>query len=69
MGIVTLIWMFGGFGLAFGKDIHGVIGRFTDYFGLAHVARHQRYGDHAKHQLEQEEQGKWDRSSMNCIWY
>lgn len=37
MGIVTLIWMFGGFGLAFGKDIHGVIGRFTDYFGLAHV--------------------------------
>lgn len=37
MGIVTLIWMFGGFGLAFGKDIHGLIGRFTDYFGLAHV--------------------------------
>ena len=37
MGIVTLIWMFGGFGLAFGKDIHGVIGRFTDYFGLVHV--------------------------------
>lgn len=37
MGIVTLIWMFGGFGLAFGKDIHEVIGRFTDYFGLAHV--------------------------------
>ena len=37
MGIVTLIWMFVGFGLAFGKDIHGVIGRFTDYFGLAHV--------------------------------
>ncbi len=37
MGIVTLIWMFGGFGLAFGKVIHGVIGRFTDYFGLAHV--------------------------------
>lgn len=37
MGIVTLIWMFGGFGLAFGKDIHGVIGRFTDYFGIAHV--------------------------------
>lgn len=37
MGIVTLIWMFGGFGLAFGKDINGVIGRFTDYFGLVHV--------------------------------
>lgn len=37
MGIVTLIWMYGGFGLAFGKDIHGVIGNFTDYFGLAHV--------------------------------
>lgn len=34
MGIVTLLWIYGGFGLAFGKDEGGVIGRFTDYFAL-----------------------------------
>lgn len=37
MGIVTLIWVYGGFGLAFGKDMGGVIGRASDYFALAHV--------------------------------
>ena len=37
MGIVTLIWVYGGFGLAFGKDEGGVIGRISDYFALAHV--------------------------------
>ncbi|QNQ80934.1 ammonium transporter [Lactobacillus sp. PV034] len=37
MGIITLLWIYGGFGLAFGKDMGGVIGRFTDYFGLSHV--------------------------------
>jgi ammonium transporter, Amt family len=37
MGVVTLIWIYGGFGLAFGKDEGGVIGRFTDYFALSHV--------------------------------
>ena len=37
MGIVTIIWMYGGFGLAFGKDHGGVIGSISDYFGLAHV--------------------------------
>ncbi|TSO25906.1 ammonium transporter [Lactobacillus sp. LL6] len=37
MGIVTLIWTYGGFGLAFGKDFGGIIGNITDYFGLAHV--------------------------------
>jgi Amt family ammonium transporter len=33
MGIVTLIWVFGGFSLAFGKDIGGVIGNFQ-FFAL-----------------------------------
>lgn len=37
MGIVTLLWIYGGFGLAFGKDEGGVIGRFTDYFALHNV--------------------------------
>lgn len=37
MGIVTLIWVYGGFGLAFGKDEGGVIGRISDYFALANV--------------------------------
>jgi ammonium transporter, Amt family len=33
MGIVTTIWVFGGFSLAFGKDIGGLIGDLR-YFGL-----------------------------------
>lgn len=33
MGVVTAIWVFGGFSLAFGKDIHGLIGNFQ-YFML-----------------------------------
>ena len=33
MGIVTVIWVFGGFSLAFGKDIGGIIGDLR-YFGL-----------------------------------
>ncbi|KRL93014.1 ammonium transporter [Limosilactobacillus equigenerosi] len=37
MGVVTLIWIYGGFGLAFGKDQGGVIGRMSDYFALNHV--------------------------------
>ncbi|MCG0573044.1 hypothetical protein [Lactiplantibacillus plantarum] len=37
MGIVTLLWIYGGFGLAFGKDEGGVIGCFTDYFALHNV--------------------------------
>jgi len=36
MGIVTAIWIFGGFSLAFGKDFHGLIGNFQ-YFGLQGV--------------------------------
>ena len=38
MGIVTLIWIFGGFGLAFGRDVHGIIGMPTDYFALHNVS-------------------------------
>lgn len=34
MGIVTIIWLWGGFGLAFGKDLGGVIGNIGDFFGL-----------------------------------
>ena len=37
MGIVTIIWFFGGFSMAFGKDIHGVIGNITQYFALNNV--------------------------------
>jgi ammonium transporter, Amt family len=33
MGVVTVIWVFGGFSLAFGKDIGGIIGDLR-YFGL-----------------------------------
>ena len=33
MGVVTIIWVFGGFSLAFGKDIAGVIGDLR-YFAL-----------------------------------
>nr|WP_085931005.1 ammonium transporter [Desulfosporosinus sp. OT] len=36
MGIVTAIWVFGGFSLAFGKDVHGLIGNLQ-YFGLQGV--------------------------------
>lgn len=37
MGIVTVIWVYGGFGLAFGHDMGGVIGRVSDYFAMSHV--------------------------------
>ena len=36
MGIVTAIWVFGGFSLAFGKDLGGIIGDLR-YFALAGV--------------------------------
>ncbi len=38
MGIVTIIWVFGGFSLAFGKDIGGIIGNPSQYFALQGVA-------------------------------
>ncbi len=34
MGIVTIIWVFGGFSLMYGKDIGGFIGDPRQYFGL-----------------------------------
>ncbi len=37
MGIVTIIWVFGGFSLMYGKDIGGFIGDPTQYFGLRGV--------------------------------
>ena len=37
MGIVTIIWVFGGFSLAFGKDIGGIIGNPAQYFALQGV--------------------------------
>ncbi|MCX5581161.1 ammonium transporter [Kaistia terrae] len=37
IGVVGLIWVFGGFSLAFGPDIGGVIGDIRPYFGMYHV--------------------------------
>ncbi|MCX5480128.1 ammonium transporter [Kaistia geumhonensis] len=37
IGVVGLIWVFGGFSLAFGPDIGGVIGSIGTYFGMYHV--------------------------------
>ena len=37
IGVVGLIWVFGGFSLAFGPDIGGVIGNVATYFGMYHV--------------------------------
>jgi ammonium transporter, Amt family len=38
MGIVTIIWVFGGFSLMYGKDIGGFIGNPLQYFALRGVA-------------------------------
>lgn len=45
MGIVTAIWILGGFSLAFGPDVGGLIGNF-DYFALKGVGMtpHPSYG-------------------------
>lgn len=45
MGVVTAIWFFGGFSLAFGGDIHGLIGNFQYMFlhGVG-MAPHATYG-------------------------
>ena len=37
IAIVTFIWIFGGFGLAFGSDLGGVIGNPWDYFFFRNV--------------------------------
>ena len=37
MGVVGLIWVFGGFSLAFGPDLSGAIGSIVPYFGMYRV--------------------------------
>lgn len=34
-GVVTILWIFGGFGLTFGNDIAGIIGNPSQYFGFS----------------------------------
>ena len=31
IGVVTILWIFGGFGMVFGRDIGGIIGNPIDY--------------------------------------
>lgn len=35
IGVVTMLWIFGGFGLSFGDDIAGIIGNPAQYFGFS----------------------------------
>lgn len=37
IGVVGLIWVFGGFSLAFGPSVNGLIGDVRTYFGMYHV--------------------------------
>nr|WP_040413605.1 ammonium transporter [Clostridium thermobutyricum] len=37
IGVVGLLWIFGGFSLVFGKDIHGIIGNPLQYFGFKNI--------------------------------
>lgn len=37
MGIVTIIWIFGGFSLAYGTDHAGIIGSISQFFGMNSV--------------------------------
>lgn len=37
IGVVTVLWIFGGFSLVFGTDINGIIGNPFQYFGLKDV--------------------------------
>jgi len=46
MGIVTAIWVFGGFSLAYGKDTGGIIGNIMQYFGLHGVGFEPQLGQH-----------------------
>ena len=34
IGVVTILWIFGGFGMVFGSDIGGIIGNPLDYFSF-----------------------------------
>ncbi|MFB7631245.1 ammonium transporter [Streptomyces sp. NPDC056149] len=44
LGIVTLLWVLYGFGLAFGTDAGGVIGWNGDFAGLGHIGLTQLWG-------------------------
>ncbi|PNE38743.1 MULTISPECIES: ammonium transporter [Streptomyces] len=44
LGIVTLLWVLYGFGLAFGTDTGGVIGWSSDFAGLGHIGLTQLWG-------------------------
>ena len=37
IGIVPLLWVFGGFGLSFGRDIGGIIGNPLNYFAFSNM--------------------------------
>lgn len=37
MGVIAILWVFGGFSLAFGSDIGGVIGSLTEFMGFYHI--------------------------------
>lgn len=37
IGVVSILWVFGGFSMVFGKDISGIIGSPFEYFMLKHV--------------------------------
>ena len=38
IGIVTVLWIFGGFGMVFGSDINGIIGNPLNYLSLIHIS-------------------------------
>ncbi|GGW87664.1 ammonium transporter [Streptomyces noursei] len=44
LGIVTLLWVLYGFGLAFGTDTGGIIGWSSDFAGLGHIGLTQLWG-------------------------
>ncbi|MER7984712.1 ammonium transporter [Streptomyces noursei] len=44
LGIVTILWVLYGFGLAFGTDAGGVIGWNSDFAGLGHIGLTQLWG-------------------------
>lgn len=37
IGVVTLMWYFGGFSMVFGSDVNGIIGNPTEYFMLNNI--------------------------------
>lgn len=37
MGVIAILWVFGGFSLVFGKDIIGLIGSFSEFLGMYQI--------------------------------